>query len=115
MFLRARRGAGNSAFVGQLCKLRADFIGAARTGLLSPKRPVEKPASRMQSCPTMVEGAHVRTLCITTRGALVEEAHQQAAAATRAGDAHADAVICAGNAARRERCSGGYRNKLPAV
>jgi hypothetical protein len=44
----------NSAeFVGQLCKLRADFIGALRAGLLSTRRPVEKPACRMQSCPTV--------------------------------------------------------------
>jgi hypothetical protein len=26
--------------VGQLCKLRADFIGAARTGMVSTNRPV---------------------------------------------------------------------------
>jgi hypothetical protein len=36
---------------GQDCKLRADFIGASPDGLLSKKRPVEKPASRMQSAP----------------------------------------------------------------
>jgi hypothetical protein len=39
--------------VGQLSKLRADFIGAARTGLLTTKRPVEKLACRIKSCPTI--------------------------------------------------------------
>ena len=29
------------------------FIGAPRTGLLTTKRPVEKPACRIKSCPTV--------------------------------------------------------------
>jgi hypothetical protein len=52
-------GAGNlacsrlsgGAFVGHLCKLSADFIGALRSAQLSRKKPLGKPPSRIAILP----------------------------------------------------------------